>query len=363
MGIPFHSKLRRTLRNGMNGLIMRLSKRELNQQYIDPSQVKRILVIRINYRIGNILFLTPLLQAIAKRMPDAQVDLLIGANYVAPLMQPIANVGEVYDAPRNLLKNPFKLYSKVKIINQNNYDLIISPVVASGSANITTMLLKAKHKLGFYDEHNWNAADITVPYPVTIEHEALKPLALMAVFEQQPIDDYAKVLDIQLSAQEQALGRAAIMKLVAEQKPQQNIDKAIYIALFRDARHDKKIPDSWWQTYIEKLSNQLAPVIIFDILAPDMTRKLTDQSIAVAIKNLRELAGCLSAMQVFICADTGPMHLACAAQTPVVALFNATSPSIYGPLGARDKVIDMVDNNIDEVVNLTKNHVQQLISL
>jgi heptosyltransferase II len=34
---------------------------------------------------------------------------------------------------------------------------------------------------------------------------------------------------------------------------------------------------------------------------------------------------------VLVTADTGPMHLACATGTPVVALFGPTSPEVYGP--------------------------------
>jgi heptosyltransferase-2 len=47
--------------------------------------------------------------------------------------------------------------------------------------------------------------------------------------------------------------------------------------------------------------------------------------------NLRELCALLSVCSVVITNDSGPMHLAAALGTPVVALFGSTSPELTGP--------------------------------
>jgi ADP-heptose:LPS heptosyltransferase len=43
--------------------------------------------------------------------------------------------------------------------------------------------------------------------------------------------------------------------------------------------------------------------------------------------------------QVVVGADTGPLHLACAVGTPVVALFGPTDPARNGPFSAKDVVV------------------------
>ena len=54
---------------------------------------------------------------------------------------------------------------------------------------------------------------------------------------------------------------------------------------------------------------------------------------------LRELASVLAACDLLISGDSGPMHLAVAVGTPVVALFGATHPARHGPYGTRNTVL------------------------
>jgi heptosyltransferase-2 len=48
--------------------------------------------------------------------------------------------------------------------------------------------------------------------------------------------------------------------------------------------------------------------------------------------SLRELCAVLKLCRVFLTNDTGPMHVATAVGTPVVALFGSTSPALTGPV-------------------------------
>ncbi len=359
MGIPLHSKARRMIRSGINFLLINFSRKKLDQQELDPEKIKRILIVRINYRIGNIIFLTPLINALVKKMPAAKIDILIGANYIAPVLLPMKNVNKVYDAPRKLLRNPFKLFLKVKELNANHYDLVISPVIASGSANISTLLIKADHKLGFYSQHTWSAANITVAYPDKVKHEALRPLALMEAFAGHNNGYYSSLLDINLSADEQIKGQKLLQELLsvnAVKSPSGGI-----IGLFREARNEKKIADAWWQDFIEQTLANYPDILIVEILAPSTPEKLNQNTLSVSFKNLRELACFMSALDTFICADTGPMHLASAAKVPVIAFFNATSPNSYGPLGELDRVVTVIDKSVNEIVNETQQKYQEIL--
>jgi ADP-heptose:LPS heptosyltransferase len=54
--------------------------------------------------------------------------------------------------------------------------------------------------------------------------------------------------------------------------------------------------------------------------------------------SIRELVEALRAADLFVTNDSGPLHLATLVDTPTVALFGPETPSLYGPLGARQRV-------------------------
>lgn len=51
------------------------------------------------------------------------------------------------------------------------------------------------------------------------------------------------------------------------------------------------------------------------------------------------LAAVLERLSLFITGDTGPMHLAAAVDTPVLAIFGPSLPTRYAPLSARSRIV------------------------
>ena len=54
---------------------------------------------------------------------------------------------------------------------------------------------------------------------------------------------------------------------------------------------------------------------------------------------LPELAAVLEQLDLLVTGDTGPMHLASAVRTPVVAVFGPSEPVRYAPSGAADRIV------------------------
>ncbi len=77
--------------------------------------------------------------------------------------------------------------------------------------------------------------------------------------------------------------------------------------------------------------------------------------------SLRQLAALLKKCRLLISGDSGPVHLACAAGRPVIAIFRNDIPGKtakrWGPWGGGSRVIEkgsLLDITVDEVFNKTK---------
>ena len=99
---------------------------------------------------------------------------------------------------------------------------------------------------------------------------------------------------------------------------------------------------------------------MIDILPPKCNSSIHPKSLSISISDLRELACFMSSLDFFICADTGPMHLASASFTPVIAFFNATSDDKYGPLGENDHVVKIIEKSIDVVVDEVQENIHNI---
>lgn len=74
-------------------------------------------------------------------------------------------------------------------------------------------------------------------------------------------------------------------------------------------------------------------------LQAQVADRMHPSPILVKTRNLRHLAALIAACGVYIGNDTGPMHIAAAVDTPVVALFGSTNHHRSGPDGKKHTVV------------------------
>jgi len=335
MAKALHSRVRKNISKGLHKFLSTLFPVNQNPEPIKLDEIKKILVVRINYRIGNILFTTPLLNALEKQFPNAQIDMMVGAPFTSSLVEGMPQVNKVYSFPRKLLKQPLKVLALKKELKNNGYNLLVTPNLNSTSDTLFTFLVSAKYKVGFFAKDVFSPLTHAIESTSEVKHEALKPLVLMSSFSDAPLQSYTPYLDIRLSKEEKEAVSADIT-------PRS-------IGIFRDARGDKKLDDAWWKNLLDALYTLAPELHIVDILDPNNTTPLRDDLQTLSEKNLRTLAAKISNLDAFICGDTGPMHLASASKTPTIALFKTTSPEYYGTLGEKDLSLVLKDKPMDVV--------------
>ena len=355
MKYPLHVIIRKKISSFFNGFLSLFSNKSSKQSTLKRDEIKNILIIRPNYRIGNLIFLTPLINELAKELPNAKIDIIVGMKLAGKILEPMPNVDKVIDIPRKLLLQPLALYNYIRAARAKKYDIALNISGGSTSAQIVSLLVNAKYKASFASDKLW--ADFTHVQErghVTHPHMGLEVLEFLRFFDL-PIPKEAPSLDIRLTKEEIQKGEEALQKLLQENTLHNQGKKVI--AIFRNARFDKKIQDNWWREWAQEVLAHDPDIILIDILSPDIPTKLDANFLAYSNKDLRILGAFLRACDLYVSADTGPMHLAVASGAKVLALFNKTEIAAYGALGADNKTIDIQDLTPKEVAQITTSFV------
>jgi len=342
MKYPLHVIIRKKISGLISNLLSSFKKHKKTDKFINPQDVQTILLVRPNYRIGNILFLTPLINELQKQMPHAKIDVIVGMKLAGEILKPMENVNEIIDIPRKLLHQPVKLLNFIKESRKKKYDVAINISGGSTSTQIVLSLVKAKNKVSFTDKKLWtDFTHLQERGKKKYLHMGLESLEFLRFFKL-PLPDNNPSLDIKLTKTEIDSAKNKLNKLLNENHITRENHKVV--ALFRNARFDKKIQDEWWRELIEAMKKEDDSFIFVDILSPDIPTKLDDNLLEYATKDLRELGAFFRVCDLFISADTGPLHLAVASQAKIAALFTKTEIPIYGALGEKNKNIDI--NNL-----------------
>ena len=349
MKIPLHTKLRRTFRRYIYKVISFLIKSDEIKSSLDKNQIKSIVIVRPNYRIGNIIFLTPLINEIAKAMPETKIDLVVGMKLAGDILNELPNVDKVISIPRKLLVHPLELLDFIKSARTKEYDLAINISSGSLSSQIVTMLVNARYKASFKSEQNVTKLTHAVLKEGIYRHSGHQTLELLKLLDI-PLPSKETLLDIKLTSRELDKAKKELDTLLNDA----SIDKTSkVIALFRNARFDKKIPDEWWNEWFVAMKKRDENIVVIDILSPDILTKLNDEVLQYSNKNLRALGAFFRVCDMYVSADTGPLHLASASNAKVLALFNKTNAEVYGTLGKDSKTVDINGLSPKEVANLT----------
>ena len=104
-------------------------------------------------------------------------------------------------------------------------------------------------------------------------------------------------------------------------------------------------PAERWRELLARLASERGPIALSGgpadrALAGELMRGAPPGVLdTVGRLSLRETAGLIAASETFIGGDTGPLHIAVALGTPVVALFGAADPTRTGPYRQPDAVV------------------------
>ena len=301
-------------------------------------EIKNILIIKPS-SLGDVLHAFPAVSLIADHYPDASIDWLINKTF-APLLEFHPNVDEVIIFPRKELGQPAQFpksfYNIVKRLREKRYDLIIDLQGLMRSA-IFAKIAKSSRVVGYANPREKLSAHFyndKIEIPDCAVHAIEKNLNLVCQMLEIPYQERAPEMKIIEKY------RNSMLSKLKEKGIDENVP---CIGIAPVARWiSKSWPPSFFADTINRLHNEypdykfiLIGVPEDKIAADEIMQNVKDNSTIsmVGETSISELVELLRHFKILISNDSGPMHIACALQTPVFGLFGATDPEKTGPFG------------------------------
>lgn len=308
-----------------------------------------ILIVKLS-AIGDVIHTLPALNAIRQHYPDARITWLV-EEAAYDLVEGHEALNRVLVSKRKrwlkALRGPgcFKAvkeaYNFLKELRDTRYDLILD-FQALLKSGILIALAKGERKVGFgrgleHMEHSYIFLNERIP-AVDMEHHALSRglMLLNALGIPTPEVEY---------------------KLPLFDNDYQKVDDLLRQSDFENPQQITAIhPAAKWATKLwshhkfaqlaDSLIEQFGSGIVFTgspsdcSTLDDIVSKMRGRAANLAGETtLKVLAALYSRAQMVVSTDTGPMHLAAAVGTPVVALFGPTAPWRTGPYGSVHQIV------------------------
>jgi len=311
------------------GAVLRTARRPLIQV------PRRILLLRLE-RIGDLLMALEAIADVRQAAPAAEIDLVVG-SWNADLARRIPGVRvETLDAAwlargEAGLRVP-ALLRRAAAWRARRYDLALNfePDIRS---NLLLSMSRAARTAGFGSGGGGALLDVALNYEPGAHTTANAQRLVAAVLDVPPRTAPAR---LSLTAADRRAGAAPV---AGRGRPL----VAVHVS---GGRLVKQWPPERFAALASHLAASRGASIV--VTGGPADRSLVDGVVravgprvidAAGDLDLPALAGLLERVDVLVTGDTGPMHLAAAVGTPVVAIFGPSDPARYAPADPIHRIV------------------------
>lgn len=303
--------------------------------YLQKPAAKKILVARYRF-IGDTILTVPFLRHLRSAYPDAVIDVLVGPESGQVLANcPYINQLIVFDTTRyhkydSGKGNARSFFSYVGELRRNGYDTVFL-LKRSLSSAFLALLIGARNRIGYDTEGRGLLLTTRVPWD-SKRHEVQSTLDVLRAAGIAADGDHLE-----------AWPTDEELRSVREKVPSLREKDRTRIVFHAAAAHpDKMYPIEHWAKVVREVVSRTGATAIFtgalqDVPIYDEIQRLSGVAgeLVAGKLELRETMALLSMVNLALCTDSGPAHLAAAAGIPVVTLFGPTDPGRWAPTGAR----------------------------
>ncbi len=309
-----------------------------------------ILIVKTS-AIGDVTHTLPALKALRQKYPEARIDWLV-EEAAADLLRGVGDIdrllvsrrrywwGEIKSGPARALKALRDFFAFVRLLRSRRYDLLFDFQNLLKSS-IFVFLARADKKTGYgrgmeHSEMSYLFLNQRIK-PVSMDiHAAKRELMLLEAVGIEP-----GTPEVSLTVVDGA--RERVVSLLAAE------------GMGSDGPMVAVNPVATWETKL--WSEEGFAAVVRGLVAAgcrvvmsggpgdcETVARIIGESHEGVIDlcgrtSLSELAALYSICDLVISTDTGPMHIAAAVGTPVLAIFGSTAPWRTGPCGAGHRVV------------------------
>jgi len=306
-------------------------------------ELRRVLVVRTDDRLGNALLTVPLALALRDALPRARVDLLL-ARRRAPVAEGIAGLRVVPFEKTDLFRHPLRFARFLRELRRSGYDAVfdaahwhafsLTSALLSRWAARRVLIGAGRGVPEFYSR----AVPPPPPGAAEVEAKLLLLTGLDLPAPPQPVLQTAIGLD--------RLGWAD--EILSSIGPR-------FAALNPGARKsDHRWPVERFAAVARALAGRGVPSLVTwgpgeEPLARAVVERSAGASRIAPASDMAQLAALFRRAALVVANDSGPMHLAAACGTPTLALLHAPEGSRWAHPGPR--FVALVAPEVEEAVS------------
>ncbi len=357
----------RALRRAVVGKVLGRSFRAADASLVrphalQPENIHRILVLRPNHRLGNIVLLTPLIAEIESRFPGAELDVLVAGDAARDVLAAFPTIRHIHALPHYVLRHPLAALRIVLGLRRTRYDLVIDASADSNSTRLLMSWLKPRKSIASPGadskiRSDWIEAMATAP-----SHFAKLPIFRLRQSLLHMADVYPEQypsLDLRLTRFERRQGQKILDALLPRSD---DGARPMSIGIFANASGAKCFDPAWWNQFLEPLLRSSARLHIVEFVPADARSRLGTHFPTYFSSCPRKLAAVISNLTCFVSADCGVMHLASASGAPTMGLFAVTDLAAYTPYGRHNLGMNTIGRSAAELGEVTRRLIESAIA-
>lgn len=313
-----------------------------------PLTPSKVLVVRLDQRVGNLLLLTPLLAALRQRFPNAELALLCHEK-VDRVVAQLPFAVRRYHYVKWAFFSERSSFRLIRQLRRQGFDVAIDAggiEKASLTHPVMTRLAGAKATIGVMRPRVGRLYSHPVAAPDGVEHEIDVRLRLLAPLANpagaRACRDMHYASEARLNGL--AAGRAEWLRSLIP-APTQTV-----LCMVGGRLAERQLSAAEWGVWLRDLPSERELLLLFgpgeEAQAEQVAKEVVAHSPSRTVRlgpqtSLDELALLFRRARLVVGHDTGTSHLAAAVGAALCVVFIATDPLRYGHTGGRMRWIDL----------------------